>query len=104
MPQFDVYRNPSVPRREEIPFLLDLQNELLSDLATRVVAPLYRADAYGPAARHLNPVFSVQGVRVVMSSAELAAIPRRLLRSPVTTLASGRSEIVRALDFLFLGL
>jgi toxin CcdB len=104
MAQFDVYRNPSAVTRKTIPFLLDLQSDLLSDLTTRVVAPLYLADAYGPAARHLNPILSVKGTKVVMSSAELATIPRRVLQNPVATVASARSEIVGALDFLFLGI
>ena len=104
MAQFDVYRNPSATTRKTVPFLLDLQSDLLSDLATRVVAPLYLTAAYGPAARHLNPILSVKGTKVVMSSTELATVPRRVLQDPVATLASARSEIVGALDFLFLGI
>ena len=104
MAQFDVYRNPTVSARKPIPFLIDLQSDFLSELATRVVAPLYLADTYGPTALRLNPVFSVKGTRVVMSSTQLATMPKRMLRDPVATLASARNDITRALDFLFLGI
>ena len=40
MAQFDVYRNSSLDTRERIPYLLDIQHDLLSGLATRVVVPL----------------------------------------------------------------
>jgi toxin CcdB len=43
MAQFDVYRNKDPATRTEFPLLLDLQADLLSDLAIRVVAPLMPA-------------------------------------------------------------
>ena len=104
MAQFDAYENPSATSRKAIPLLLDLQCDHLADLATRVVAPLYRAEAYGPAARHLSPVFSVNGMRLVMSTGELAAVPKKILRRKIASLAGERAEIVGALDFLFLGI
>jgi toxin CcdB len=45
MPQFTVYKNKNLRTRGEIPFFLDIQNDLLSGLETRVVVPLRPASA-----------------------------------------------------------
>jgi toxin CcdB len=54
-------------------------------------------------ARTLNPVFEVAQRKVVMSTAELAGVPRSVLGERVSSLAQNRDEIVRALDFLLSG-
>ncbi|GAB4272370.1 MULTISPECIES: CcdB family protein [Deferrisoma] len=103
MAQFDIYRNPDEATRGEIPFLLDIQSDLLDPLATRVVVPLVAAEAMPKPARHLNPVFEVEGRRVVMSTAELAGVLRSRLGERVGSLAHHREEILRAVDFLLSG-
>jgi len=40
MAQFDVYRNAHPATRARVPYLLDVQSDLLETLATRVVVPL----------------------------------------------------------------
>ncbi|MFB0999985.1 MAG: CcdB family protein, partial [Colwellia sp.] len=40
MAQFDVYINPSKKSRETYPYIIDIQNTLISDIATRIVLPL----------------------------------------------------------------
>ena len=40
MAQFDVYRNTNSATRKSIPYVLDVQTDLLDTLATRVVVPL----------------------------------------------------------------
>lgn len=102
MAQFDVYLNPGT--RKSIPYLLDVQADLLDALATRVVVPLILAEEMGLAAKHLNPQFKIKGVAVVMSTAELAGIPNRSLGDKVASLKSKRDEIIAALDLLFTGI
>lgn len=104
MAQFDVYLNPNAATRKEIPYLLDVQAELLDTLATRVVVPLVVAEEMGQAARLLNPQFKVKGMAVVMSTAELAGISNRLLGDKVASLKNRRDEIIAALDLLFTGI
>ena len=58
MAQFDVYLNANPETSSEIPFLLDVQTDLLDNLATRVVAPFYLASAFGKPASHLNLIDS----------------------------------------------
>ena len=104
MAQFDVYLNPHPDTRKSIPYLLDVQAELLDTLATRVVVPLILAEEMGLAAKHLNPQFKIKGVAVVMSTAELAGIPNRSLGNKVASLKSKRDKIIAALDLLFTGI
>ena len=103
MAQFDVYLNPNADTRKSIPFLLDVQAELLDMLSTRIVVPLVLAEEMSPA-RNLNPQFKIKGIAVVMSTAELAGIQNRALGEKVTSLKSKRDEIIAALDLLFTGI
>lgn len=74
MVQFDVHRNP---KRGAFPLLLDVQADLLSSLATRVVVPMAKLDQRGPKPiSQLNPVAVVDGVRYALVFQELAAIPK----------------------------
>ena len=98
MAQFDVYLNPNPDTRKIIPYLLDIQTDLLDTLATRVVAPLVLAEEMGQAAKQLNPKFKIKGTAVVMSTAELAGIANRSLGDKVASLKNKRDEIIGALD------
>ena len=103
MAQFDVYHNPNAATNRTIPYLLDIQVDLLDNLSTRVVVPLVAASAVGKAIRHLNPEFRIGDVAVFMSTAELAGIPIRALGGKVFSLNEKRNEIIAALDFLLTG-
>lgn len=76
MRQLDVLINPDPDTASWAPYLLVLQHDLLRDLATVVVAPLVRAEAFGQPATVLNPIFTIQDTRVVLSTAELAGVTR----------------------------
>ena len=103
MAQFDVYLNSNPETNKSIPYLLDVQADLLEALATRVVVPLISVPAFGKAAKHLNPQFKINRTSVVMSTAELAGISAHVLGERVCSLKEQRDEIIAALDFLFTG-
>jgi toxin CcdB len=103
MAQFDVYENPNPATRETVPFLLDVQADLLSHLSTRVVVPLVSASVMAKAAKYLNPCFEIRGSEVVMSTAELAGVALHDLGEKASSLKEKRHEIVAALDFLVIG-
>ena len=103
MAQFDVYTNPNPDTNQAVPYLLDVQSDLLEPLATRVVVPLVRHVVMPRPARYLNPVFEVRGERVVMSTPELAGVPIQALGEKVDALPEQRDAIMRALDFLISG-
>lgn len=102
MAQFDVYRNPAADAKS-IPYLLDVQSDLLSGIATCIVVPLFHAKNFGRPARRLNPVFEIEGQTVVMSTVELAGVLPSDLGAHVMSLGRHRDEIRDALDFAFQG-
>jgi len=104
MAQFDVYENPNPSSRKTIPFLLDVQTDLLDSLATRVVVPLATVAAIPKPGRHLNPVFSIGESKLVMSTAEIAGVSVKSLGKKVCSLKEQRNGIVAALDFLITGI
>ena len=103
MAQFDVYLNPNPETEKSIPYLLDIQADLLDNLATRVVVPLFTVAAFGKAAAHLNPQFKINRTTVVMSTAELAGVNLQVLGEKICSLQEQRHEIIAALDFLITG-
>ena len=104
MAQFDVHRNPNPDSNRDIPYLLDIQSDLLDTLATRVVAPLVEYTSMPRPAHHLNPVFEVCGERFVLSTAEVAGVPKSALGEVVENFDAHRDEIIRAIDFLIAGI
>jgi len=104
MAQFDLYRNPNPETNIFIPYLLDVQADLLDVLATRVVAPLHTLESISKPLRHLNPVLEINGEKFVLSTAELAAVSVGVLGEPAGNVRSDRDEIIAALDFLFTGI
>lgn len=105
MAQFDVYRNPNRASRTRIPYLLDVQSDLLEPLATRIVVPLCKPDVLsGKPAERLNPAFAVDGRKVFMLTPELAGVPRRVLGERIANLAAERPTIVAALDLAITGI
>ena len=103
MAQFDVHRNPGSAANPLVPYLLDIQTDLLDHLSTRVTVPLVRRDAM-IFARRLHVIFTVEEHEVVMATADLAAIRRSDLGDRVGSLADRRDEIVAAIDFLITGI
>ena len=101
MARYDVYANPDASERKHTPYLLDVQNDYIDALTTRVVVPLHTEAAFGPRARNLNPSFVIGAVTVVMDSAALGALPVSELRKPVASLRNDRPTIQEALDTLF---
>ena len=105
MAQWDVYPNPGVRQRDEIPFLVDLQSDLLSSLSTRLVAPLART-RQGAAGlpRNLCPAFTIDGVDVVLLAHEAGSIEARMLKACVASLRTQSHVIVGALDAVIAGI
>lgn len=100
MAQFDVYENLNENTKKSIPFLLDIQNDVLKNLTTRVVIPLVISNQ---SINFLNPRFTINQIDVILSTAELASIPMEILGSKICSLKEKREEIIGAVDFLVTG-
>jgi toxin CcdB len=104
MARFDVYENPG-KHAGSTPYLLDVQSDLLDELDTRMVVPLRHLEHFKNVElpRLLTPVFTVEGQEFLLETPKMGAVPRRLLKSRVTSLEEKRVQIMGALDFLFQG-
>lgn len=101
MARFDVFANPTAAERGHTPYFLDVQNDFIAGLDTRVVVALRTEAAFGPRAQRLNPTLDVDGESVVLDTATLGAVPLGALKRPVMRLVEGRDEVRFALDALF---
>ena len=102
MAQHDVHEHPGERMRREYPLVIELQSDLLVSLDVCVIAPLRRLELITPI-RRLNPVFDVQGIKVVLAPTEIVGIRRNLLGRPVGSLAAERYAITAALDLILTG-
>jgi toxin CcdB len=102
--QWDVFINPSALTRAELPYLVDMQSDLLSALSTRLVAPLAHDNVvHSSLPRRLSPAFDIQGQAVVMLPQEAGLMDARLLRRPVASLREQSHRLVDALDAVVSG-
>ena len=100
MARFDVYAHPDPQERKQIPYLLDVQNSYLDLIDTKVVIPLYKSGYLARPIKDLNPTLNIQGTDVILNTAELSAIPAKMLRKPLTNAAADQVAIQTALDSL----
>ncbi|SIT66993.1 toxin CcdB [Ectothiorhodosinus mongolicus] len=104
MARFDVYLNTG-KHAKTTPYLLDIQSDLLDELDSRVVIPLRRLSDF-PQVRlptRLTPIVAIEGKEFIIETPKMGAVPRSVLKSPISTLADEQTVITAALDFLFQG-
>lgn len=104
MAQFEVFPNPAA-HADTTPYLLDVQNDLLDGLDSRMVIPLRSLEHFAKVKlpTRLTPVLNIQGQDYLLETPKMGAVPQRILKSPVTSLAVEQAQITAALDFLFQG-
>ena len=102
MAQFDVYENQNSRTNKFIPYLLDVQTELLDELQTRVVVPLSLNNNQKPISG-LIPLLNINSSSYLMLTPQLAGINKKELGSAIANLTSARQDIINALDFLLTG-
>lgn len=102
--QYDVVDNPVPRARSAFPFVAILQSDLADSGSDRIVAPLVRGEHIPGVVGRLMPIVKVEGVDFVLIVPRLTAVPAGELRRVRDSLSAYRSEIVAALDLLFLGI
>jgi len=98
MAQFDIY-----PGTGGCDYLIELQDDLLDGLNTRVVAPLASPEAVTSPMRILNPRILIDGNPYVLLTHLLAAVPTKLLGQSVGSAQAQRDAIIGSIDILFTG-
>ncbi|MFU9003228.1 CcdB family protein [Proteus sp. TSJ240517] len=56
MSQYTVYRNKSLKSKEQYPYFIDIQNELLSDIDSRVIIPITQLSYKNSQVEILTPI------------------------------------------------
>lgn len=84
-------------------YVVDVQADLLSDLATRTVVPLLSEEAAPKPISELNPIFEIDSKRYVLVTQAIASVPRHELKRAIASLSDHHDRITRALDTLLLG-
>ncbi|AMO72366.1 CcdB family protein [Sphingorhabdus sp. M41] len=101
MARFDIY----ALNRAEVPYVLEVQADLLSELASVVVVPLVPAGvAKAETMRKLKPEIIIKGEGFCLMTTDIGTLRRASLGKPVVNVEEPyRAVIVDALDFLFQG-
>ncbi|WP_418184692.1 CcdB family protein [Aliarcobacter vitoriensis] len=100
MAQFDVYENINEMTKEKFPYIIDIQNNILKDLSSRVVIPMRKSNK---TINILNPNFSINGIEVVLSTQEISTISTDNFGNKVCSLKDKADEILNSIDFLITG-
>lgn len=105
MSQFTVYNNKNPKTRKNFPFLLDIQSDLLDQIATTIVIPLAPySSVKNQIITKLCPVVEINNKKYAALTQQLAGIDRKLLGSEVVNISNYRTEFVDAIDLIISGI
>jgi toxin CcdB len=98
--RFDLFRVNS----RRIPLMVDVQAEILGDLASRVVIPLRVVDqAEELPLPRLKPVLVIGDQSYLLLTTDIGTQPIHWLGKPVGNIKEHHETITSAMDFLFQG-
>jgi toxin CcdB len=105
MRQFDVYANPSKATRKAYPFIVDIQSDVISAIATRIVIPLGSKSHFrNEGMKGLTPTVEYGGEDLLLLIPQITSVPAKSLKNPIGSLSHLRDEIIAALDFAITGI
>ncbi len=105
MAQFDVYRNPSKNSNRAYPFLVDVQNSVIDQLATRLVVPLTKSNTSNSLyMKKLTPPIEFEGETYLFLAQQLSSIPQEVLNDRIGSLEQARELLIDAIDFAITGI
>jgi toxin CcdB len=102
MARFDIYDNPG-RNKANIPYLVEVQSNVISGLATRIVIPLRDLASFAKLTlpSDLFPLIAIDGKEYLLDTPQLGAIPSSELKVRVGSAQDYRFEIQAALDRVF---
>ena len=105
MSQFSVYENKDKATKKTYPYFLNVQNDLLDELNSRVVIPFSTPGSIKQKKeKKLCPIIQVKGNDFVLLTHQITTVPKLFLSSKVDQVDSFRTEIISAIDLLFTGI
>ena len=105
MAQLDYFANTDKDTNKIYPFMVDVQDNLLGDLNSRVVIPLtpiINLEESYP--KNLCPIITIEGKDYSLLTHQISSISKRFLSTYQGTLTPNRPEIIAAIDFLITGI
>jgi toxin CcdB len=102
MARFDIYSNPG-KNKDNIPYLLEVQSNVISGLASRLVIPLRTMSGFATLAlpSDLFPTITVNGIDHFLDTPQMGAIPLSELKVKAGSAQACQFEIQTALDRVF---
>ena len=103
MVQFDVFVNSIDVTRRAYPFVVALQANFAQDARVQIVAPVVPLRSIPKVISRLTPIVALDGAEHMVLVPALTGMSVRDLKERRASLASARSELLAAIDFLFFG-
>ena len=99
-----LYENSNEDSREAYPYFVDIQNDLVESLNTRLVIPLTSSKLLVDNIGRLCPKVTLNDEVFILLTHQMTNVPVAALKYPKGSLEHLRDEIVSAIDFLVTGI
>ncbi len=104
MAQFVIHQYKNSTSKSTVPYLLDIQNDFLEDLETRLVIPVYPMIVLqGKRLTKLTPVIEIVGAQYILMIPELASISKKYLGVEILNISQHRTMVLSAIDLMVTG-
>lgn len=103
MARFDIYPNPIAQDRKDLPFVLEIQSDLLYRFTERVCVPLVREGFIPGLTDRFNPFIVVEGEALRLHPLGIAVFLIQELRDSVGSAKADATPMELALNMLFRG-
>ena len=105
MSQFTLYANKDKSSNKTYPYFVDVQNNLMSQLNSRLVIPLSPlSKVKDKVAKKLCPIINVDNADFILVTNQMTTVPKSILKAEVVSLESYRYQIIDAIDMLITGI
>ena len=109
MKQFGLYANQDKDTSQAYPYFVDVQNDLLAALKSRIVIPIIATEKSKSASsklypQNLCPIVEIGRKKYVLMTHQMTSVPVQMLKSDEGSLSKYRDQIVAAIDFLVTGI
>jgi toxin CcdB len=105
MGQFSLFENNNPETKATYPYFVDVQNDLLDSLNSRLVIPLVSTKTVKDRSiAKLCPVAVINDKSYALMTQQMTSVPFSALKVPAGSLGHMRGEIIAAIDFLITGI
>ena len=100
-----LYKNENKNSKKAYPYFVDVQNDLLGELNSRIVIPLSSQKTLNNInAKKLCPIIEINEGVFILLTHQMTSVPRTALKKKVASLEQYRYDILGAIDLLLTGI